>query len=66
MDYTAVTAGIRNTKVEGFLADLSVELRGKLQAKAKMVDLSAAGVVASDAEYEALVQATKIFISNVK
>ena len=66
MDYTAVTAGIRNAKVEGFLADLSVELRGKLQAKAKMADLSAAGVVASDAEYEALIQATKIFISNVK
>lgn len=67
-NYAAVTAEIRVDKIEDFLISVSEELRIKLAKKAKMADLDPAGflVVASDAEYEALIQATKIFISNVK
>lgn len=67
-NYSAVTAGIRISKIEAFLIDVSEELRIQLAKKAKMADVDPSGflVVASDEEYEALMQATKIYLSNVK
>ncbi len=66
-DYTAVTAGIRAASTESFLTviDGSI-LEGKLAAKSVMADQVSPFVVASDDEYVALMQATKIFLSNIK
>ena len=66
-DYTAVTAGVRDADTEAFLTKLdghSVE--AQLAEKAKLADQSDPFVVADDAEYASLIQATKIYLSNVK
>ena len=65
-----ITEAIRDAKQEDFLAKLDYSpLQLALAEKAKLgngVDLVSPYDVDSDEQYEALMQATKIYLSNVK
>ena len=62
-DYSAVSAGIRDASREALLAKMDADAQAQIVERARIADQADPVVIASDAEYEALMVAIGVWCS---